>query len=364
MTFFSKIHSLDPNGVFIVAEIGKNFIQTEDERPVSEYLKNAKALVDAAKDSGADAVKFQTHEIEDEHLDIATFSPHFTARDRYQWIARNAAATPLEEFWMPLKKHCSEKGIIFFSTPMSRKAAQKLHALDVPLWKIGSGDVLDFLMLNFMLNTGKPVIVSSGMVSLEELDRVVRRIAEKAPLAILYCVSRYPAPPEYFNLGTIEYLKEKYPHAVIGFSDHSLGFEIALSAVKLGARIIEKHFSFSRGLWGPDHKVSMTPDEMKSMVSAIRSGAYRDRNAAKFYGKKEREFEGASNIFRPYFHKSLMAGCDMPPGTVVRENMIFAMRPKTHANGHPSDRVDDILGKKIKHLLKKYDPIMLDSLDP
>src|SRR3989344_846046 len=144
--------------VFFIAELGKNFIQTQEDRPVSEYLENAKVLVKAAKDAGADAVKLQTHEVEDEQLNIEVVSPHFKRADRYSWVTRNMQATPLEEFWKPLKAYCDELGIIFFSTPMSRKAAQKLKAFDVPFWKVGSGDVQDYVTLDYMFSTGKPII--------------------------------------------------------------------------------------------------------------------------------------------------------------------------------------------------------------
>ena len=145
--------------VFFIAEIGKNFIETEEERPVADYLENAKKLVRAAKDAGADAVKFQTHEVEDEQLNINITSPHFKGADRYSWITRNMEATPLETFWKPLKKYCDEVGILFFSTPMSRKAAIKLEEVGVPLWKVGSGDVHDYVTLDFMFSTKKPIIM-------------------------------------------------------------------------------------------------------------------------------------------------------------------------------------------------------------
>ncbi|MCI0532816.1 N-acetylneuraminate synthase family protein, partial [bacterium] len=184
--------TLGGEAVFFIAEIGKNFIQTEEERPIAEYLENAKALVDAALDADADAVKFQTHELEDEFLQgLTVVSPHFKGSDRVKWITRNMNATPLHEFWEPLKKYCDERGIIFFSTPMSRKAAEKLHKLGVPLWKIGSGDVQDYVTLDFLIETGKPIIISSGLVSLAELDEIVSHIRGKgAPLAVLYCISQ------------------------------------------------------------------------------------------------------------------------------------------------------------------------------
>jgi len=355
---------LDKDYVFVIAEIGKNFIQSEDNRCVEEYLQNAKDLVDAAVEAGADAVKFQTHEVEDEQLNINIVSPHFKGSDRYSWVTRNTNATPLETFIKPLKKYCDEKGIIFFSTPMSKKAAQKLQKVDVPFWKVGSGDAQDYPTLDYLASTGKPIIISNGMVSFDELDETVKYLQSKnAPVALLYCISQYPASSDYFNLSTIEKLKEKYPDITVGFSDHSVGYDISLAAVKLGASIIEKHFSLSRDLWGSDHKVSMTPEEMKSMVSAIKSHRYKDINEAPFYGNKEKELEGADNKFRPYFNKSLMAGCDIPEGTVITKDMVFAMRPKMYAKGLPSEKFDEVVGRKIKKSIKKYDPIILDVLE-
>lgn len=325
-------------------------------------MENAIALVDAAVDSGVDAVKFQTHEVEDEQLNLDITSPHFKGSDRYSWVTRNTNATPLS-FWKAVKQHCDKRGMMFFSTPMSRKAAMKLDQVGVDLWKVGSGDVQDNVTLDYITSSGKPIIISTGMVSLKELDEVINHIqSKKAPVVVLYCISQYPCPPEHFNLGTIEYLQEKYPEIVIGFSDHSIGFDVTLAAVKLGAKVIEKHFSFSRDLWGADHKVSMTPDEMKKMVAAIRSGAYKDVNESKYYGDKERELDGAKNQFRPYFNKSLVAGTDIPAGTIITKESIFAMRPMMYAKGLPANQFEMVVGKTTTKELRKYDPITADAL--
>jgi sialic acid synthase SpsE len=173
----------------------------------------------------------------------------------------------------------------------------------------------------------------------------------------MYCISQYPAPPESFNLGTIEYLKEKYPDLVVGFSDHSLGSDVTLAAVKIGARVVEKHFSFSRDLWGADHKVSMTPGEMKKMVADIRNGTYKDIDETDYYGMKDKELEGANNMFRPYFNKSLMAGTNIPAGTIITKEMVFAMRPRMYAKGLPSNKFEDVIGKRAIRTLSKFDPI-------
>ncbi|MBI1974274.1 MAG: N-acetylneuraminate synthase family protein [Candidatus Zambryskibacteria bacterium] len=348
------------NEVFIIAEAGKNFIQSKKDRAVAEYLDNAKKLVDAAVYAGVDAIKFQTHEVEDEQLDINVVSPHFSGSDRYSWVKRNTEATPLG-FWLELRDYCRDRNIIFFSTPMSRKAAIKLEKVGVPFWKVGSGDVDDFVMLEYLVRTNKPITISSGMVSHLELEAVMNYLKKnQVETTLLYCVSLYPCPSERFNLGTLEYFKEQYPWAKIGFSDHSRGFEAALAAIKLGARVIEKHLSLSRNLWGPDHKVSMEPEEMKNMVEAIRNKNYENINPALFYGKKEKELEGANNIFRNYFKKGLVAGEDIKKGSIVKKEMIYAMRPLFHIEqlgGLSSSKLPDIVGQKVAKSLTKYEPI-------
>lgn len=343
------------DGVFFIAEVGKNFIQSEDDRPVAEYLENAKVLAKAAHEAGADAVKFQTHILEDEQLPIGVTSPHFKGADRYSWVKRNMLATPLEGFWKPLKSYCDEIGILFFSTPMSRNAAQLLEGLGVILWKVGSGDVQDYALLDYIATTGKPVIISSGMVSLAELDEVVVYLkARSVPVCILYCVSKYPAPREYFNLSTIQYLKEKYPDVPVGFSDHSLGDEISLAAIQEGACVIEKHFSLSRDLWGSDHKVSMTPSEFRMMVDRARSGVA--VNAQPYMGQVERELEGATNEFRPYFNKTLVAGRDIAAGERFTADSVYAMRPRL-AGEITAQRLHDVVGRQSTRFIAKYEPI-------
>lgn len=356
-----RLHSREPGqNVCIVAEIGKNFIQTKEDRPVEEYIANAKALIDAAQKAGADAVKFQTHEVEDEQLDVHIISPHFPASDRYSWVKRNTKATPMA-FWEAVTAHCKKRGILFFSTPMSRAAARKIAPLCPPFWKVSSADAQDYLLLRELIRMGKPIIISTGMVSLAELDDVVKYLqAHNAMLSILYCVSHYPCPPEAFNLATIELLSERYPDAVIGFSDHSLGTVAALAAVKLGARIIEKHFSLSRDLWGADHKTSMTPDEMAAMVQLIRNREFEDIDVAPYYGDRNRELEGAANMYRPFFEKKLVAGRDLPAEAPLTEDMLCAMRPAQAIGGLPSKALPQVLGRRIAKALRKYDPITAD----
>jgi sialic acid synthase SpsE len=360
---FPRVHGRTPGeNVFIVAEIGKNFIQTEEDRDVEEYITNAKVLIDAAVESGVDAVKFQTHEVEDEQCDVHIVSPHFKGSDRYRWVKRNTEATPIH-FWKAVKEHAEQRGVIFFTTPMSRAAARKIEPLNPPFWKIASGDVQDDLLIRELARTKKPIMISTGMVSITELDDVMMKLKKLChETAVLYCVSQYPCPPEHFNLTTIEWFGKAYLDSIIGFSDHSIGYNVTLAAVKLGARVVEKHFSLSRDLWGSDHKVSMTPKEMEEMVHAIRSRAFESVDPTAYYGNRNQELEGAANPYRPYFNKRLVAGTDLEAGMVLTEDVLYAMRPSIGTEGLPSNALDDVLGKTIAKTLKKYDPITSDIL--
>lgn len=376
-------------GVFVIAEAGKNFIQTKEDRPISEYLANAKKLVDAAVGAGADAIKFQTHNVEDEQLNVPVTSPHFQGSDRYNWVRRNTDATPLEDFWMPLKKYCDRKGIIFFSTPMSRGAAVKLSRIGVRLWKIGSADILDFPMMDYVRRSGLPIIISSGMSTLEELEAAIEFLKKKNnKIALLHCVSQYPCPPEKLRLKTIEFYKEKFSakdvrlpdgrglasgeDVPVGFSDHSLGVDSSLAAAALGATIIEKHFSLSRRFWGADHRISMTPSEFTALTAGVRkifSNQEKQREILNdklikrsIGGGKIKILQKEEATLRPLFRKSLVAAEDIPAGTLVTAEMVYAMRPQLYSRGFPSENFEKIVGRKTAKDLKKYDPINESAL--
>lgn len=360
-------------GVFVLAEAGKGFIQTEEEQSVEQYLANAKALVDAAVTTGVHAIKWQTHTVEDEQLNITVVSSHFKGSDRYSWVTRNTKATPLETFWKPLKAYCDEKGILFFSAPMSRNAAKLLHEeLDMQLWKIGSADILDFVMLDYIRNTNKPIIISSGMSTLEEVEKAVAFLKEKNDrVCLLHCVSKYPCPAEELRLGTIRLYKEMFPTMPIGFSDHSIGIEDALFAVAAGATVIEKHFSLSRELWGSDHKVSMLPQEaidlMKGIEDIMHDPAKKEAllaspRAVEALQHTDKMLQDAEAEFRPIFRKSLMFSGSYPAGTVITKEMLYAMRPQMYAGGLPSEHYIDILGKTLTHDVTQYDPVNETSI--
>ena len=345
--------------VFVVAEIGKNFIQEPEDKTRTEYLARAKELILAAKEAGADAVKFQTHNYEDEVLPLKFFSPHFAASDRYRWVKKNSQITT-PDFWQALKDYCDKLDITFFSAPMSRGAAQLLAKLGVPFWKIGSADILDFVMLDYIAKTGKPIIISSGMSTLEEIDQAINFLQVRADkIILLHCISKYPCPPEDLNLETIDFFQKRY-HLPVGFSDHSLGYDSVLAAVARGAVVIEKHFSFRRDLWGPDHKVSMTPDEFKSMVAAIRRGDNADFD---YSGQATKSLNPAEAEFRPVFRKSLVMARSAKKGEAIKPEMIYAMRPQLPDPVIKSQDYEQVINKKLNQDLNKYDALTWAALE-
>ena len=350
--------ALSGKGVFVIAEIGKNFIQSKEEKTVDEYLKNAKTLIRLAKEVGADAVKFQTHNVEDEQMDVHIVSQHFSGSDRYSWVRRNTEATPLR-FWQELKRYSDELGIIFFSTPMSRGAAIILNEVGVPLWKVGSGDILDFVMLDYLCSTGKPIMISSGMSTLEEIDLMMDFIKQRnAEVILMHTVSQYPCPIEDLRLNTMKFFMKRY-NVPVGFSDHSLGFESAVAAAYLGAVVVEKHFSISREIFGADHKVSMLPEEFKTMVKHIRSKTTFD---VKNLGEETKILQKDELKFRPVFRKTLVYGQDVKSGAILGPEMVYAMRPQIYIDGLHSERYEVVIGKKVTKDVRKYEPIQAEDL--
>jgi len=356
--------------VFIIAEAGKNFIQSEGDRPVKEYLRLAKRLAKAAKEVGADAIKFQTHHLADEQADIKVIAPHFRGADRYSWVKRNELATPLEDFWRPLKDYCDKIGIVFFSTPMSRGAAKILSQLNAKLWKVGSGDILDFVLLDYLAASHKPIIISSGMSSLKEIDLAMAFLqSRKAKVTLMHCVSLYPCPPAKLNLKTITFFRRRY-QLPVGYSSHSLEWQSAVGAVRLGAEVLEKHFSFSRDLWGSDHKASLTPPEMEKLVKKVRKSERQriplskedEQFILEAMGAERKILDQGETVFRPFFRKTLVAALNIKKGEKITAEMLYAMRPQAYLKGWPSEKYEKVLGKTARRSLKKYAPITPEVL--
>ncbi len=251
----SEITISDKNEPFIIAEAGINH-DGEFEKAIE--------LVDLAIDSGASAIKFQTHITDKEMIPTDMKPGNISEESLWDIIDRCVLDNEQER---SLFDYAKEKGILFFSTPFSREGADRLNELGVELYKIGSGECNNLPLLNHVANFKKPMILSTGMNDISSIkDSVETILSHGVPLALLHCTSIYPAPPETMRLGAIAHLKEEFPDLEIGLSDHSLGISVALGSVAVGANIVEKHFTKSREWPGPDNPFSIEPKELKNLV--------------------------------------------------------------------------------------------------
>ena len=240
---------------FIIAEAGINH-DGEFEKAIE--------LVDLAIDSGASAIKFQTHITDKEMIPTDMKPGNISEESLWDIIDRCVLDNEQER---SLFDYAKEKGILFFSTPFSREGADRLNELGVELYKIGSGECNNLPLLNHVANFKKPMILSTGMNNISSIKASVETILNHGvPLALLHCTSIYPAPPETMRLGAITHLKDEFPDLEIGLSDHSLGISVALGSVAVGANIVEKHFTKSRQWPGPDNPFSIEPNELKNLV--------------------------------------------------------------------------------------------------
>jgi N-acetylneuraminate synthase len=260
---------MNSNGFYI----GNRFVSKESDPLViveiginhEGSLETAKEMVDAAYHSGAEVIKHQTHIVEDEMSpDAKKVIPGNADVSIYEIMERCALN---EEDELKLKEYVESKGMIFISTPFSRAAADRLKKFDIPAYKIGSGECNNYPLLEHVASFGKPIILSTGMNTIESISKAVK-IFEKnnVPYALLHCTNVYPTPYELVRLGAIEEIQKTFPNAIVGLSDHSLSNLPCLGAVALGASILERHFTDSMNRPGPDISCSMDPQALKELI--------------------------------------------------------------------------------------------------
>lgn len=315
--------------VYIIAEMSANHGQDFDE---------AVRMVHAMKEAGADAVKIQTYTADTLTIDCDT--PDFKIGKGTLWEGRNLyqlygeAYTPWE--WQPkLQEVASGLGLDFFSTPFDATAIEFLERMNVPAHKIASFELVDIPLIRKVARTGKPIIMSTGMGSIEEIEEAVAAIREERNnhIALLKCTSAYPALPEDMNLCTIPDLAERFG-VPIGLSDHTLGIAVPVAAVALGACIIEKHFTMDRSKPGPDSAFSLEPQEFKDMVDAVRVAEQALGKVSYALSEKEK----ASRVFR----RSLYVVRDVKAGEPFTQENLRSIRP---GYGLPPKHLDAVLGK-------------------
>jgi N-acetylneuraminate synthase len=326
---------------YIIAEMSANHGQS---------FEAALELVHAAKQAGADAIKLQTYT--PDTITIDSRRPEFLIGKGTLWEGRNLyelygeASTPWD--WQPKLKAAAEKlGMHCFSTPFDETAVDFLEEMKVPAHKIASFELVDTQLLKKVAATGKPVIMSTGMATLAEIDEAVRTLRSNGctQLALLKCTSSYPSLPEDMNLRTIPHLAEAFG-VPAGLSDHTLGIAVPVAAVALGACIIEKHFTLRRSNGGPDAAFSLEPAEFRAMVDAVRMA----EKALGTVNYESTEKEKASRVFR----RSLFVVKDMQAGEEFTRENVRSIRP---GNGMPVKELDRVLGRKATSALERGTPL-------
>lgn len=328
----------------VIAEIGINH---------GGSLDVAKAMVHAAAQSGCEMIKHQTHIVEDEMTDEAReiFPPN---ADVSIFEVMRRCALPLEAE-KELKAYTESLGLIYISTPFSRAAADFLNSIDVPGFKIGSGECDHLPLVRHIARFGKPVIMSTGMQTLESIRPSVD-ILDKAGIgyALLECTNLYPSPPEIVSLRGVTDLKAAFPNAVVGFSDHSIGPEMALASVALGACILERHFTDTRYRKGPDISCSMDPSELRFLIERSREVHIALHNEKKRTVPEE-------DVYR-FARGSVVADRDLAEGHVITEADIWARRP---GNGEiPVSCFDKVVGRRLTLAVKRNQQLRWSDLIP
>jgi N,N'-diacetyllegionaminate synthase len=310
--------------VLVIAEIGNNH---------DGSVHQAERLIAAAAEAGADAVKFQTHIADAEMHPSTPTPPHF---DEPRWEFTKRMELSRDDHFR-LKAYAEECGLVFFSSPFSTEAVCLLEAVDTPAYKIASGEVTNPLLLEAVAATGKPVLLSTGMSGIEDVDAAVEVLrGHGSELVVLQCTSSYPSPPEKINLRGMAAMAERY-ECLVGLSDHTPDIYTSIAAVTLGAVCIEKHFTLSKRLYGPDHHASLVPEELGRLVEGVRQVS-----AALGSGIKERD--PSLDPARATFEKSVVTRLEIPEGTVLDASMLTTKRPGT---GIAAKRIDEVVGRRV-----------------
>jgi pseudaminic acid synthase len=333
--------------VYVIAEVSANHHQNFEE---------AVKIIHAVKDADADAVKLQTYTADT--ITIDSDRPEFRVGGGTIWDGRNLhdlyreAYTPWD--WQPkLKVAANDLGLDLFSTPFDGTAVDFLEAMDVPAHKLASFELVDLPLIRKMAQTAKPLIMSTGMASLEEIEEAVQtaRQAGAKQIALLKCTSAYPAPPEEMNLRSIPELSRRFG-VPAGLSDHTMAISVPVAAVALGACIIEKHITLSRSTPGPDSAFSLEPHEFKAMVHAVRD-AEKALGAVHFgLGEKEAGMRA--------FRRSLFVVQDMKQGEPFTAENVRSIRP---GHGLHTRHLEEVLGRRAARNIERGTPLSWDLLD-
>lgn len=348
-----KINSIKiktPKGVKLIGPGQPAFIIAEMSGNHNQDIKKAYKIIDAAVRAGADAVKMQTYTADTITIDCDNKYFQVKANDAWKgqtlYSLYKKACTPWE--WQAkLKKYGESKGILVFSTPFDKTSVEFLEKMNVGLYKVASFEVVDIPLLKIIGKTKKPVIMSRGMATIEEIKLAIRTLKKNGcpQVAILHCISSYPAMSEQMNLAIIPDIAKRFK-VIVGLSDHTLVQEVIIAAIALGSNIIEKHFTTSRAEGGPDASFSLEPDEFKNLVKSIR----RTESALgkPFYGISKKESENV------VFRKSLFAVQNIKKGEKFTKNNVRSIRP---GYGLAPKYYEEIIGAEAKKNIGRGTPL-------
>jgi N,N'-diacetyllegionaminate synthase len=314
----------------------------------------AHAFIDAIAAAGADAVKFQTHIAAAESTLREPWRVRFSPQDatRYDYWKRMEFSPPQ---WQELKRHAEEKGLVFLSSPFSDEAVELLARMEIAAWKVASGEVDNPRLLEAMARTEKPLLLSSGMSSLAELDSAAQLIRSRgAPLAVFQCTTAYPCPPEQVGLRWIAELRERL-RAPAGLSDHSGTIYPSLGAAALGVELIEIHVTLSREMFGPDVPASVTTGELRQLVEGVR---FLER-AMQVSPDKDAVSPELEKLRRT-FGKTVVVRCNLPAGTRLEESHLAL---KKAGGGIPAGQIASLLGRRLRREMLADEPVTEDVLE-
>jgi N,N'-diacetyllegionaminate synthase len=331
---------LNNNKVFIIAEAGVNHNGSMDL---------AKKLIDAAIDAKVDAVKFQTfiaENIVSKDAAKADYQKSTTGENENQLDMIKKLQLNFDNF-VELKEYCELKGIMFLSTPFDMDSVEFLKTLNMGLWKIPSGEITNLTYLQKIGTYNEEVIFSTGMSTLEDIKNALEVLTKsgtaKEKISVLHCNTEYPTPFGQVNLEAMLHIKNEFD-VTVGYSDHTLGIEVPIAAVALGAKIIEKHFTLDRKMIGPDHLASLEPSELKEMVSSVRN------IELAISGSRVKELSESEKKNILIVRKSIHFSTDLEKGHLLEENDFIAMRPGT---GISPMRISEFIGRKLKVSVKE-----------
>ena len=317
-------------------------------------LGTAHAFIDAVAETGAEAIKFQTHIAAAESTPAEPWRRKFSLQDatRYDYWRRMEFT---EEQWRGLRDHAEERGLLFLSSPFSPEAFELLERVGVAAWKVASGEINNTPVLEAMLGSGLPIILSTGMSPLPEVDAAVHRVKQSGlPLAVLQCTSMYPCPAEQIGLNVIEDFRRRYQCAV-GLSDHSAVIFPGLAAATLGIQVLEVHVTLSRRMFGPDVVASLTPEELTELVAGVR---YIERMRSHPVDKA-RPADAVAPL-REIFMKSVVAARDLEAGTILAAEHLAAKKP---GSGIPAARLSSLFGRRLRRSISRDALLREEDLD-